>query len=73
VTLGDVLLFANGRWLPALLYLFLSIGGGVVAVLVADVLGQWCVKLIKNRLKPQTVVATKEDHLDVQDDLLLPD
>ncbi len=74
LALGDVLLFANGRWLLALLYLFLSIGGGIVAVLAGDVVGNRCIKLVKNRRRPQMVqVTTKEDHLDVQDDLLLPD
>ncbi len=73
LALGDVLLFANGRWLLALLYLFLSIGGGIVAVLTGDVVGNWCIKLVKNRLRPQTIPTTIEDHLDVQDDLLLPD
>ncbi len=73
LALGDVLLFANGRWLLALLYLFLSIGGGIVAVIAGDVIGNWCIKLVKNRLRPQAVQAITEDYLDVQDDLLLPD
>ncbi|GAC1660288.1 MAG: hypothetical protein NVS9B9_21730 [Ktedonobacteraceae bacterium] len=72
LALGDVLLFAHGRWLLALLYLFLSIGGGIIAVLAGDVLGNWCIKQIKNRMRPHTIKTTKEDHLDVQDDLLLP-
>ncbi len=73
LALGDVLLFANGRWLLALLYLLLSIGGGIVAVLIGDVVGNWCIKPFQNRQKPQTIETRKEDHLDVQDDLLLPD
>ena len=73
LALGDVLLFANGRWLLALLYLFLSVGGGIVAVLAGDVIGNSCIKLVKNRMRPQTIEIRKEDHLDVQDDLLLPD
>ena len=73
LALGDVLLFANGHWLLALLYLFLSIGGGVVAVLAGDIVGNWCIKLVKNQMKSQIVLVAKEDHLDVQDDLLLPD
>ena len=74
LALGDVLLFANGRWLLALLYLVLSIGGGIVAVLAGDVVGNCCIKLVKNRTRLQTIqVTTKEDHLDMQDDLLLPD
>jgi len=73
LALGDVLLFANGRWPLALLYLFLSIVGGIVAVLAGDVLGQWCIRQMKKRTKPGMIRAAKEDHLDVQDDLLLPD
>lgn len=73
LALGDVLLFANGRWLLALLYLVLSIVGGIIAVLAGDMLGQWSIKQFKNRTKPSVIENTKEDHLDVQDDLLLPD
>jgi fluoride exporter len=40
LALGSILLFAAGNWLPALLYLFLSLIGGVLAVLVGDWLGQ---------------------------------
>ena len=74
LALGDVLLFANGRWLLALLYLVLSIGGGIVAVLAGDVVGNWSIKLVKNRTRLQMIqVTTKEDYLDMQNDLLLPD
>ena len=73
LALGDVLLFANGRWLLALLYAFLSIVGGVVAVLVGDVLGQWCIGQVKKRGGLLAREAAKEDHLDMQDDVLLPD
>ena len=73
LALGDVLLFANGRLLLALLYLVLSITGGVIAVLAGDVSGQWSIRQIKNRMKPRGIEGMKEDHLDVQDDLLLPD
>ncbi len=73
LALGDVLLFANGRWPLALLYLVLSLVGGIVAVLAGDVVGNWCIKLVKKRVRSQTVETTPKDHLDVQDDLLLPD
>ncbi len=73
LALGDVLLFANGRWPLALLYLFLSLVGGMVAVLAGDITGNGCIKLLKNRMRTQTIESMKEDHLDVQDDLLLPD
>lgn len=73
LALGDVLLFANGRWLLALLYLVLSIMGGIIAVLAGDTLGQWSIRQFKNRAKLRVTENMKEDHLDVQDDLLLPD
>lgn len=41
LALGDVLLFASNRWLPALLYLVISALGGVLAVLLGDWSGQW--------------------------------
>jgi len=43
LALGSILLFAGGNWFPALLYLFLSLLGGILAVLVGDWLGQWVV------------------------------
>jgi len=73
LALGDALLFANGRWLLALLYLVLSIMGGIIAVLAGDTLGQWSIRQFKNRAKLRVTENMKEDHLDVQDDLLLPD
>ena len=45
LALGDVLLLSGGKWLPALLYLLLSLPGGVLAVLFGDWLGQQCLKL----------------------------
>jgi len=39
MALGDVLLFAHGSWLLALLYVALSLIGGVLAVLLGDWLG----------------------------------
>lgn len=50
LALGDVLLFANGRWPLALLYLASSLMGGIGAVLAGDVVGNWCIKVVKNRL-----------------------
>ncbi len=47
LALGDVLLFAKSAWLAALLYLFSSLGGGVLAVLLGDWLGQWCVRRLR--------------------------
>ncbi len=44
LALGDILLLANGNAPAALLYLALSITGGVLAVLLGDAFAQWCVK-----------------------------
>jgi CrcB protein len=85
LALGDVLLFANGHWLPALLYLVLSIGGGVLAVWCGDWLGHWVIDQAKRpgarwsmvRAPSRSVLSQKEtssdDHLDVQNDVLLPE
>jgi fluoride exporter len=51
LALGDVLLFGKGAWLPALLYLTLSIGGGIGAVFVGNRLG-W---LFIARLRQQSL------------------
>ncbi|HEY0756106.1 MAG TPA: CrcB family protein [Ktedonobacteraceae bacterium] len=44
LALGDILLFSKGVWLAALLYLVLSLGGGLGAVLLGDWLGQLVIK-----------------------------
>ncbi len=40
LALGEVLLLSKAEWLPALLYLALSLPGGIGAVLLGDWLGQ---------------------------------
>ncbi len=84
LALGDVLLFAGGNWFPALLYLFLSLVGGVMAVLVGDWLGQWIIKRARHtpahvvttrnangtRAVNSSIEASEEDHLDIQDDVI---
>jgi hypothetical protein len=84
LALGNVLLFADGQWLPALLYMLISIVGGVVAVLLGDLLGHYCIRLARRpavstvpirqavEISPARAVLerTTGDHLDVQDDLL---
>jgi protein CrcB len=84
LALGDVLLFANWHWLPALLYLLISIGGGVLAVMCGDWLGHWFIDKVKRpgarrsmaHAPGETSLSRAEtsrgDHLDVQDDVLLP-
>jgi fluoride exporter len=85
--LSSDLLVKSGAWLPAFLYVALSIMGGVLAALLGDWLGLWCIsktrhaaarspvtrKLIEAlNLRPSQEHA-HTDHLDVQDDLLLFD
>jgi fluoride exporter len=54
--LGDVLLFSNGHWLPAFLYLFASIMGGILAVLCGDWLGQRFTLLMSRPIaQPETL------------------
>ncbi|GAC1656496.1 MAG: hypothetical protein NVS4B7_00480 [Ktedonobacteraceae bacterium] len=75
LALGDVLLFTKGHALAAILYLLLSMVGGIMAVLLGDWLGQACVRKVKrSRLLPFALdETTPAAHVDVQDDLLLPD
>lgn len=80
LALGDVLLFADGQWLLAVLYLVVSMIGGVFAVIGGDWLGQWCLRRLRPSKSVQATsvgVPTKSivvgAHLDIQDDLLLPD
>ena len=86
LALGDVLLLSKGQWLSALAYLIFSALGGVVAVLLGDLLGQWCVGKIRQPALPKTTrkltellmpspldATVTQEHVDVQDDVLLPD
>jgi fluoride exporter len=50
LSLGAMLLFSGGKWLPALLYLFLSLTCGMLAVLLGDWLGQHCLKARRRSL-----------------------
>ncbi len=47
LALGDVLLFGGSEWIPGLLYLLLSIGGGLLAILLGDWVGQRCISKIR--------------------------
>jgi CrcB protein len=80
--LGDVQLFSKGQWLPALLYVIFSILGGVLLVMLGDVLGQSSIRLArcaKQKSTSQTPPTfslqhtTKADHPDIQGDSSLPD
>jgi len=85
LALGDVLLFGSTRWLAALLYLLLSIVGGVFAVILGDWLGQWCLSKVRRTVPSPSVTrrltglvsgslvqgTTSHQHLDIQDDVLI--
>ncbi|MBV8694921.1 MAG: CrcB family protein [Chloroflexi bacterium] len=55
LALGDVLLITAGRLLSALLYLLVSSLGGIVAVLVGNLLGDWYVNTSKRLLWARTI------------------
>jgi CrcB protein len=79
LALGDVLLFAGGKWLLAVLYLVCSLVGGVLAVVLGDWLGQTVVTWAR---KPHAKVqgaqmdsisapyTMSEDHVDVSNDVI---
>ncbi len=80
LALGDILQFEKGHWFPGILYLALSIAGGILAVLIGDLCGQFCVKRIRSRNKPASrealnILPTDTNkpgrHVDIQDDVLL--
>jgi len=70
LALGDVLLFGKGELVPALLYLVLSLLGGLVMVVLGDWFGQMLVQSFR-RSRPGAV-SSPATHVDVQDDILLP-
>ena len=87
LVLGDVLLFGGNQPISALLYMLLSVVGGVLAVLLGDILGQWFIN--RSQRSVSQARATRKlsgmlsersfhkpmgtDHLNVQDDRLLPE
>lgn len=84
--LNSDLLLKSGEWFPGFLYMVLSIIGGVLAVLLGDWLGLWCIsktrraavrsrvtrKLTATFNAPVSQVPASIDYLDGQDDLLFP-
>ncbi len=79
LALGDVLLSANGQWLPAFLYLFFSITGGIFAVMLGIWSGQRFIQRMRqflaNEVIQEIVVPTLQrahtgDHVDIDDDVL---
>ncbi|MBA2391336.1 MAG: CrcB family protein [Ktedonobacteraceae bacterium] len=69
LALGDVLQFQKGHWFPGLLYLAISIIGGILLVQVGVLFGQFCVKHLKSSNKTMLT----DTYIDIQDDVLLPD
>lgn len=86
LALGDMLLFGNRYWLPALLYLILSIIGGILAIILGDWLGQLCLSTLRRSipsskltrrltgiLSGSLVQGTRShQHIDIHDALLIP-
>jgi protein CrcB len=76
LALGDILLFSKGAWVPALLYLLLSLGGGISLVSAGDWLGQQLIARVRQRsglLQASVEKPAAAAHVDIEDDLLLPD
>lgn len=87
LALGDVLLSTKHQWLLALVYLVASILGGMVAVWLGDLLGQIGLRVRRRAVRKRTKSgklthtlpallsdnAADEQHVDIQDDVLLPD
>lgn len=76
LALGDVLLLARAAWMLAVLYLILSIGGGLLAVLAGDRVGQLVLARVRRPSRPLDIPElpeTPDGHLDIQDDLLRMD
>ena len=82
LALGDVQLALGGQWWSASLYLFASLAGGILAVLLGQFIGQQILRkanFSKNEMKEWIVEdqepiqadhSIHEQHIDVQDDLL---
>lgn len=54
LALGDVLLATTGHWLSALIYLLVSLLGGLLAVPLGDMLGSWVVFQLRATLATQS-------------------
>jgi CrcB protein len=85
LALGDVLLLTGREWGPAVLYLGISLVGGMLAVVIGDLLGQTLLRVCRpiqksgkveragtfgEELLPADAAASPE-HLDIADDLLV--
>lgn len=68
LALGEVLLLSKGQLVPALLYLALSLFGGLCAVLLGDWLGQLLLASLKRDASTSKAALEQAE----QDDLMLP-
>ena len=70
LALGDILLFSQGAWGTALLYLLLSLVGGMLAVISGD----WLASRLLRLARPERPIQTQgvPEHIDIQDELYLP-
>ena len=82
LALGDMLQFQRGHWLPGLVYLALSMVGGILAIQVGDIGALFCINSVRSRRRlklrdTQGTLSTdakrQEKHIDIQDDVLLPE
>jgi protein CrcB len=69
LALGDVLQFQKRHWFPGILYLAISIIGGILLVQVGILFAQFCT----NHLKSSSKTMLADTYIDIQDDVLLPD
>jgi CrcB protein len=86
LALGETMLAVGHEWLSAFLYLTLSLLGGMGAVVVGDVIGRAIIHVAQRSVEPGVVARTSvlgqelptdgtisPQHVDVDDDLLVPD
>jgi len=77
LALGDVRLLTSDTLVSALVYLFASILGGMLAVLVGDWLGQQFIRRMRRPARPasRNIVLsagkTEDEHVDIQDDVTM--
>jgi len=76
LALGDVLLLNKGQIIPALLYLALSLLGGLGAVLLGDWLGTMLIERVRHTPGKTSLALGQSEssqHIDIQDEIMLPD
>jgi len=82
LALGDILLTSNNQWLSAILYLLFSLTGGLLAINLGILSGQWSIKQVRQTFPLRTalrvIVPTLQgthmgDHVDIDDDVLYPE